>query len=92
MTKFRKRPIEVDAVQYLGDNLGELMRLLVPHAKPNPFMLDRGGLLTVNSKGHYIPVYKTDWVIKDIEGDLYPCTDNVFKKTYDKLVTEETTT
>jgi len=25
-----------------------------------------------------------DWVIRGVEGELYPCKDNIFKKTYEK--------
>ena len=27
---------------------------------------------------------KGDWIIKGVEGELYPCKDNIFKKTYEK--------
>ncbi len=26
----------------------------------------------------------SDWLIKDVEGELYPCKDGIFKKTYEK--------
>ena len=26
-----------------------------------------------------------DWVIKGVNGELYPCKDDIFKKTYDKV-------
>lgn len=26
-----------------------------------------------------------DWIIKGVKGELYPCKDDIFKKTYDKV-------
>lgn len=36
-------------------------------------------------------VYTTvgDWLIEDINGDLYPCSDDVFKATYDRVEDRE---
>ena len=27
-----------------------------------------------------------DWLIKGVEGELYPCKDEIFKKTYERVV------
>lgn len=42
--------------------------------------------VTISDKYHgNIPLKEGDWIIIDINGETYPCVDEVFQKTYDPL-------
>lgn len=30
-----------------------------------------------------------DWIIKGVNGELYPCRDDIFKKTYEQVAEED---
>lgn len=80
MTLYTKIPVTVQAQQYVKDVLYE------------PFIRDAfdRGILWWN-KGHQLfvetgsgaqIVRPGDWVIQGVEGEMYPCVDSVFQKTY----------
>lgn len=81
--KVRKRPVEVEAVQWTGENLGELI----------DFCNER--LSYVELKGHiclYINtlegshvVLPNDYIIKGIKGEFYPCKPDIFEMTYERI-------
>lgn len=83
--KFRKKPVVVDAVQYDGTS-ASVDRIM-----------DMGGTKGINNspEGLYISTLegtmkadKGDWVIKGVQGELYPCKPDIFEKTYEPV--EET--
>ena len=80
MTKFRKKPIVVDALQYTGANFKEIQRFTEfkaekPGGKDDHFIIStlEGDLYA--STG--------DWIIKGIQGEFYPCKSDIFEKTYE---------
>ena len=90
MMKYRKRPIEVDAVQYEGhgcfvrggrvpDWIFDALeaRVLTATNGTDPFRIKTlEGELTVSPN---------DWIIRGVNGELYPCKPDVFAKTYDSV-------
>ena len=80
--KFRKKPVIIEAVQWLGDNFQELDdfgsdRDIVP----NP-----DGTLTIATlEGNHI-AQKKDWIIRGVKGEVYPCKPDIFEQTYEEVV------
>lgn len=88
--KFRKKPVEIDAIQWDGSNLDEVLQWCEGTAKYEPM-----------SSGNNLIVIETlesskdantrraasigDWIIKGVKGEFYPCKPDVFKLLYDKL-------
>lgn len=90
MPRFRKLPVEVDAVQWTGDNLAEL--LAFAGAKfgtidPVDRIEDPEQTAQVFDELHstWIGVYTGQWIIKGIRGEFYPCAEDVFAATYEPL-------
>lgn len=86
MARFRKRPLEVDAVQYTGGNYDEIADFVGPEciyiAKS---VVPATGLPIVQIRtleGH-MKVSVGDWVIRGVKGEYYPCKPDVFTRTYD---------
>lgn len=92
MTKFRKKPVEIEAYQF--DGTYECADAIVRCFKPNHKLgceiipesdagLDfTGNLLVVTTEG-VMKASKADWIIKGIKGEYYPCKPDVFDATYE---------
>ena len=94
MAKYRKKPVEIDAFQYDGDLIYSNGQYYVPDWAIKAF---ENGVMFYDSwndikepcelfintlKGkHHVSV--GDYVIRDINGELYPCKPNIFEKTYE---------
>lgn len=81
--RYRKKPVEIEAVQFVDDDYGTLCALghlgLKPIIKQNPLRLEietLEGIMTA-SQG--------DYIIKGVNGEFYPCKSNIFEKTYDAI-------
>jgi hypothetical protein len=90
MPRFRKKPIEIEAEQYLGPNLvsrgqnlpnspfGVLWAEMWDGAKLCPYIVTIHGQKTFIECG--------DWIITEPDGvHHYPCKPDIFKDTYDPL-------
>jgi hypothetical protein len=81
--KFRKKPIEVEAIQFTGDNYKECEDFIGKHLIDNtlfyPNIVTSEGTMRVNVN---------DFIIKepfDKERDCYPCKPDIFVKTYEPI-------
>lgn len=90
--RFRKLPIVVEAVQWMGHNLWEVMAFTKQHAVPDADCLLWSELEElVNEEGLKISTLEGrlnadvgDWIIKGIKGEFYPCKPDVFYATYER--------
>ena len=91
--KFRKKPVEVEAVEFVytqegleallkfcGSALGHVQKSRHINAKAEAEIrtLEDGKYLTV---AHIAT--EGDWIIRGIEGEFYPCKPKIFWDTYD---------
>jgi hypothetical protein len=80
MGKYRKKPVEIEAIQYDGFHTGELDEFCGSNfCEPvgeSPFIRTLEGDMTI-SKG--------DYIIKGVKGEFYPCKPDIFELTYDKI-------
>ena len=81
--KFRKRPIAVEAVRFMGSNFKEAITFCGG-------FVDRGGRLVIQTPNGEVRAELGDWIIQDTEGDFYPCVSKVFDATHE-LVEQEMT-
>ena len=83
--KVRKKPIEVEAVQWNGDNLEEI-RVFAGVAL-REFLVDQHieKQFCISSLEGDMKLSKMDWIIKGVNGEFYPCKPDIFDKTYDIL-------
>lgn len=82
--KFRKKPVVVDAVQWLGTNDSmDAIRALdtgkqsVDFSRHNIFIGTLEGQMTAEIG---------DWIIRGVKGELYPCKPDIFLRTYEMVV------
>ena len=83
MPQFRKKPVVIEAVQWLGttDSFNELKNLGYPH---NAYEAGAASITIPTLEGEML-CSKNDWVIRGIHGEFYPCKPDIFEKTYEKV-------
>lgn len=83
MAKYRKKPVEIEAIQYRGHNSFPLLK---------KFMGDEFEevLFRPFSEKIIIPTLEGDheasigdYIIKGVQGEFYPCKPDVFEQTYE---------
>lgn len=98
--KFRKKPVVIDAVQWTGANVQELTNFLagfeVHIAPPNGEAECTKCLVrfdyTTNPPKLEIPTLEgthtaspSDWIIRGVKGEFYPCKPDIFEATYERI-------
>lgn len=81
MAKYVKRPIPITAIQWTGDNMAEIaeftngkcqFRVGIPSIKIPTLEGDMGANVG-------------DYIIRGVDGEFYPCRQDIFEKTYEKI-------
>lgn len=80
INSYQKLPVIVQAIQFTPENEREIVDWLGIHY-PTRNQLDEGVLLIHTLEGTMQANY-TDWIIKGIKGEFYPCKDDIFRATY----------
>jgi hypothetical protein len=84
MAKFRKKPVEIEAVQWNGTRESfEEIRKLNP-AKLIVWYVCHDFLNIPTDEGD-MTAHITDWIIRGVNGEMYPCKNDVFEKTYEEV-------
>jgi len=91
MTKYRKRPVEVEAVQWFrnGDDtevFPEAVTVDYGHCGHCGHTMDDHGWIDTLEGGHI--VCPGDWVITGVKGERYPCKPDIFAETYEPVSVE----
>ena len=86
MPKYRKKPVVVEAIQWNGENVGEV----ISFCKKNVlFKFDDYGTdinLTINTLEGDHRAKVGDYIIKGVKGELYPCKPDIFEQTYEEVI------
>lgn len=82
MTKFRKKPVVIDAVQWTGDLLDAETITVFANGDPVGFQGDN--LVVYTLEGNML-ASPGDWLIRGVKGELYPCKPDIFAATYDAV-------
>jgi len=91
MSKFRKKPVVIEAFRYTGDlyTNGEFNcpNWAIEAYKNKTFVTHGQGDLYIKTLEGEMLVIVGDYVIQGVNGELYPCKPDIFKKTYDSTET-----
>lgn len=87
---YRKKPIVIEAIRWVGQVLADDDPAWWREARTNKTVASGsrmvGGALVVNTKEGVMLVSQGNWVIRGVNGELYGCDDDVFRKTYDPMM------
>lgn len=90
MTTYRKRPTEVEAIQFTGKNHDEIKNFVGSHTIIDTPAFRYGPVdgapaeLWVAANNSWLPIEAGEWVIQDSLG-FYPCKEDKFAETYDEV-------
>lgn len=91
MSKFRKKPVVIEAFRYTGDlyTNGEFNcpNWAIEAYKNKTFVSYGQGDLYIKTLEGEMLVSVGDYIIQGVNGELYPCKPDIFKKTYDSTET-----
>ena len=84
--KYKKKPVVIDAFVLNDSNKDEILKWSTKE-RPIVVVTDDSGVKYAEIKtleglmlaGH------GDYIIKGVEGEVYPCKDGIFHKTYEKV-------
>lgn len=96
MAKYRKKPVEIEAFQYDGDLKGSDGKYYVPEwavkAFENETLMHMSFSPLHPTRDLYVKTLEGnmharvgDYIIKGVNGELYPCKPDIFEKTYEKV-------
>jgi len=86
MTKFKKKPVEVEAYQWV-DNLNEILEFVGGDAFYTETLSGDGNICIPTLEGRMY-ANKGDWIIRGIKGEFYPCKPDIFEATYEQIAKE----
>lgn len=90
MTRFRKKPVEIDAIELTHENAGEVVGWINDQGgdaaiRGGPGGGSRGGKVYIKTLEGTMCASPGDYVIRGVEGEFYPCKPGIFAATYDPV-------
>ena len=92
--KYRKKPVEIEAMRWDGTAEGAT-RIIEWSGCDVNYWCDEGGCSGTEG-GHYLEILTLegrmlastgDWIIRGVQGEFYPCRGDIFKMTYEAVLT-----
>lgn len=94
--KYRKKPVEIEALEYTGDNLLEVLEFTGIHRRQSPrwFSSYEEFAAHVAADEQIFKIFTLegphqarpgDMIIKGVKGEFYPCKPDIFAATYDAV-------
>lgn len=81
---YRKKPVVIEAVQwpgYLTDEIENFVgKNLVAEQREG---IGAVGYFITTLEGHSYILSKSDYIIKGVRGEFYPCRSDIFEQTYE---------
>lgn len=88
--RYRKKPVTITAVQWTGDNAAEISEWTIgrfhevdPEDRTEDPEITAAVLDVLHST--WIGVKTGQWVLRGVQGEFYPCDDEVFAATYEPV-------
>ena len=79
MSKYRKRPIEIEAIQFTSQNFAEA------ESFGKEVCYEHNGYLMIHTLEGVMRADPNDWIIRGVKGELYPCKPDIFEATYEAV-------
>ena len=84
MMMYRKKPVVIEAVQWLGYNFVEVDAFVTINHETYPSQ----GYMVIPTLEGYHRADLNDFIIKGVKGEFYPCKPDIFEMTYEAVETE----
>lgn len=88
--RYRKKPVEIEAVKWTGENHEEINDFCSDLIGENP---DESGIAYNDPEGHVIiqtlegkvAASVGDYIVKGVKGEFYPVKPDIFHETYEEV-------
>ena len=88
-SKFRKRPVVIEAMRWSGSNMREIIDFTGLHPSAYKWtweeyeaVVKKDGLKIFSLEGPHL-VSVGDWIIQGVKGEFYACKPDIFLATYE---------
>ena len=93
MLKFRKKPVVIEAWQWNGrlDHVPEWLTVSANDPKELAVVAGTGCVvrqrdkLLIGTLEGTMTASLSDWIIRGVQGEIYPCRDGIFWETYERV-------
>ena len=83
--QFRKKPVVVDAIQWMGDNWSDIVAFHCGDDVTTTSRSDGLSDLHIRTPEGVMIASPGDWMIRGIKGELYPCKPDIFEMIYEPV-------
>lgn len=89
--KYRKKPLIVEAYQFIGNKVCTTLPRWLEDAhgrgevRYSPGVQEEEQKLHVDTPEGTMTANLGDWIIKGVQGELYPCKPDIFAETYEAI-------
>jgi hypothetical protein len=80
--RYASKVVVIDAIQWDGNNTEEVCSFGGEDVWPSELP---GRTLTVKTHEGILQAKVSDWIIRGLIGEVYPCSDEVFQRKYQKV-------
>ena len=77
--KYRKKPVVIEAIQWTSDNLSEIDKFTQGKVK------NHESVLIIPTLEGEMYASLSDYIIKGVNGEFYPCKPDIFDKPYEEV-------
>ncbi|GED16577.1 hypothetical protein [Aneurinibacillus migulanus] len=81
MAKYRKKPIVVEAEHFTEENKDKVFHWIT--CTCDPAFIDGKPVIKIQTLEGVMIASLGDYVIKGVNGEFYPCREDIFKATYE---------
>lgn len=84
--KFRKKPVVIEAEQFIiwdYQNVPKIVNILGINYEVKGELFDR--YIEIPTIEGVMKAKSTDYIIKGVKGEFYPCDQDIFKMTYEQV-------
>lgn len=78
--RYRKKPVEIEAVQWTGDNLPIIVAFM--QKVPQCDLTMGNEKVFINTLEGTMTASIGDYIIKGVKGEFYPCKPDIFEQIY----------
>ena len=83
--KYRKKPVEIDAIQWVSDNIEQVYEMLGDNLIIDTDEDEDEVKHFINTLEGKMEMSWGDYIIKGVKGEFYPCKPDIFEMTYEKI-------
>lgn len=89
-TRFRKKPVEIYAVQFTTNNEAKSPHMdsivnWVNRGRDRMGAWHNGTDIYINTLEGTLRATVGDWIIRGVKGEFYPCKPDIFEATYERV-------